>query len=148
MVLYEFLSLKENTWKEDTMKIALSIFKDSISTVFDAADQLLILNMDGTTDPKRYTVKLNGTDPAGRANELKDEGIAVLICGAISRPLEGVIASAGIAIHPFVRGSVEEVIAAYQSGRLGQAVFSLPGCHRRGLGAGRGRGCGMRCPWR
>ena len=47
-----------------------------------------------------------------------------------------------------IRNAVEEVIAAYQNDRLGQAAFSLPGCHGRGPGSGRGRSRGMRCPWR
>ncbi len=130
------------------MKLALSVFKDCISTVFDAADQLLILEMDGTNGNKRMMVRISATDPVNRATQIKDQGIDVLICGAISRPLQASIVALGIAVYPFVRGPVEEVIAAYQSDRLGQAAFSLPGCHGRGPGDGRGRGRGLRCPWR
>jgi predicted Fe-Mo cluster-binding NifX family protein len=131
------------------MKIALSIFKNSISTVFDAADHLLILEADGTNGQKRTTVKIGSADPANRMAQLKDQGINVLICGAISRPLQASIASLGIAVHPFVRGQVEEVIAAYQNGSLNHEVFAMPGCRGRGLRAGgRGRNSGMRCRWR
>ena len=131
------------------MKIALSIFKDSISTVFDAADQILILDTNGL---KRTMVKIGSADPACHATKLKDQGIDVLICGAISRPLQASIAALGITVHPFVRGPVEEIIAAYQNGRLGSVVFAMPGCRGRGFGAGReskqGQGRGMRCRWR
>jgi len=130
------------------MKIALSVFKDSISTVFDAADQLLILDTDGPNGNKRTMVQIGSTDRANRATHLKDQGIDVLICGAISRPLQASIAALGIDIHPFVRGSVDEVIAAYQSDHLGETAFSLPGCHDRGHGNGRGKERGIRCPWR
>jgi predicted Fe-Mo cluster-binding NifX family protein len=130
------------------MKLALSVFKDCISTVFDAADQLVILETDGANGNKRTMVRISTTDPANRATQIKDKGIDVLICGAISRPLQASIVALGIAVYPFVRGPVEEVIAAYQSDRLGQAAFSLPGCHGHGPGDGRGRGRGMRCPWR
>jgi predicted Fe-Mo cluster-binding NifX family protein len=130
------------------MKIALSVWKDYISTVFDTADQLLILELDKTNGRKRTIVKLSPADAAGRANQIKEMQIDVLICGAVSRPLEASLISLGIRVHAFVRGPVEEVLAAYQSDQLGQTVFSLPGCHDRGLGAGRGRGRGMRCRWR
>jgi predicted Fe-Mo cluster-binding NifX family protein len=113
------------------MKIALSIWKDCISTVFDAADQLLIFEPDGTNGYKRTTFKLISTDVAGRANEMKEQQIDVLICGAISRPLENVLIALGVEVYSFVRGPVEEVIAAYQNGILNHAVFSLPGCCRR-----------------
>jgi len=41
------------------MKIALSVWKDYISTVFDTADQLLVLEIDGTDSQKQSMVKLN-----------------------------------------------------------------------------------------
>jgi predicted Fe-Mo cluster-binding NifX family protein len=66
--------------------------------------------------------------------------IAVLICGAISRQQEAAISAAGIKVHPFVRGPVQEIITAYESGRLHTAAFALPGCRGRRMGAGRGPG--------
>lgn len=113
------------------MKIALSIWKDCISTVFDAADQLLILIPEETNGYKRTTIKLISTDVAARANEMKERQIDVLICGAISRPLENLLIASGIEVYSFVRGPVKDVIGAYQSGNLNHAVFALPGCCRR-----------------
>jgi len=131
------------------MKVALSVFKDSISTVFDAAEQLLILEMGKTNGQKRSMFKIAPSDPVNRAVQLRDQGIDVLICGAISRPLQASIAAQGIVVYPFVRGTVEDVITAYQNGRLGNALYTLPGCRGRGLMAGgRGRNRGRRCNWR
>ncbi|MBP7341960.1 MAG: NifB/NifX family molybdenum-iron cluster-binding protein [Smithellaceae bacterium] len=138
------------------MKIALSVFKECISTVFDAADQLLILDMDNTEAPRRSTARFSGKDPASRISDLAARGINVLICGAISRPMERSIASRGVIVHSFVRGPVEDVLAAYLGNRLSLEVFSLPGCRGRGSEAtscprqsGRRRrpmGCRMRPP--
>ncbi len=114
------------------MKIALSVWKDYISTVFDTADQLLLLELDGTEGRKRTTVKMNALDIAGRATQIKEKQIDVLICGAISRPLEAALTSRGIRVYAFVRGHVEEVLDAYQTGSLDQAIFTMPGCHVRG----------------
>ena len=127
------------------MKIALSIFKDKISTVFDAADQLLVLETDGTTGQKRTMVRTGSTDPPNRATQLRDQGINVLICGAISWPLQRTIASMGITVYPFVRGTVEEVIAAYYDGTLNSENYAMPGCTGRCQGTGMGRGQGGRC---
>ncbi len=129
------------------MKIALSIFKDSISTVFDAAEQLLIIDEDEATGKKRTLVKLSNADAAVRTTQLKEKGVDVLICGAISRPLESSISSAGIVVYPFVRGLLEDVIAAYQSGRISSAVFAMPGC-RRSECAGRRRNRSRQGGWR
>ena len=130
------------------MRIALSIWKDCISTVFDAADQLLVVDKNGDGEIKRTPMRLNATDVASRAIQLKEMGVDVLICGAIARPLEAVIVEAGITVHPFVRGPVQEIIAAYGNGQLHKAAFMLPGCQRRGMGANRGRRPGRGCPWR
>lgn len=121
------------------MKIALSIWKDCISTVFDTADQLWIFEPDGTGGYKKTPIKLNSADVKGRANEMKEQQIDVLICGAISRPLENMLITLGITVYSFVRGPVEEIIAAYQSGKLNHAVFALPGCCRRLRLQGRSR---------
>ncbi len=127
------------------MKIALSTFKDKISTVFDAADQLLVLETDGTTGQKRTMIRTGSTDPANRANQLKDQGINVLICGAISWPLQRTIASMGVTVYPFVRGTVEEIISAYYAGTLNSENYAMPGCIGRCQGPGMGRGQGGRC---
>ncbi len=119
------------------MKIALSAWKDYISTVFDTADQLLVLEIDEVGNQKRTIVKLSPADIAGRANQIKEMQIAVLICGAVSRPLEASLISLGIRVHAFVRGQVEDVLAAYQNGNLDQAIFAMPGCHVRGCSGNR-----------
>jgi len=126
------------------MKIALSVWKDCISTVFDTADQVLVLEIDETDGQKRSMVKLNAADVVGRANQIKEKQIEVLICGAISRPLEASLVSLGIQVYPFVRGSVTEVLAAYQNGRLDHAIFAMPGCHRRGCSGNRRQNRRMR----
>lgn len=127
------------------MKIALSVWKDCISTVFDAADQLLVVEKDGDGALKRTPFRLDSADGPSRAIQLKEMEIDVLICGAISRPQEAAISASGITIHPFVRGPVQEIIAAYESGQLHTAAFALPGCQSRRAGAGRGP---RRCRWR
>lgn len=139
------------------MKLAVSIFKESISTVFDAADQLLMIETAPDGSRQRTLLKMSTSEPASRAIELKALGVDVLICGAISRPMQASMASQGIEVHPFVRGAVDDVVAAYADNRLGQAIFSLPGCHGRGPGnsfcagpgpkAMPGRGRAQRCKY-
>ena len=130
------------------MRLALSVFNDCISTVFDAADQFLIVEMDGTGDFKRTSGKFPTNDPAGRAFQLKSRSIDVLICGAISRPMQSAIISQGIKIHPFIRGKVNEIVEAYQNNQLDGSTFLLPGCRRRLKGDGTGQQKRARCRWR
>ena len=105
------------------MKIALSIWKDCVSTVFDAADQLLIFEPDGTSGYKRTTIKLISTDVKGRATEMKEQQIDVLICGAISRPLETLLISLGIRVFAFVRGPVDRSFCGLSEQSFGASNF-------------------------
>ncbi|MFO7570574.1 MAG: NifB/NifX family molybdenum-iron cluster-binding protein [Smithellaceae bacterium] len=130
------------------MKIALSVWKDCISTVFDAADQLVIVEKDSDGSLKRSTVRLSVAGGPARAMQLAEMGVGVLICGAISRPQEVAISGSGITVYPFVRGPVQEILNAYLEGRLPSAVFSLPGCHGQGPGARRVQGRGRNCRWK
>jgi predicted Fe-Mo cluster-binding NifX family protein len=93
-------------------------------------------------------VKLNAADVAGRANQIKDRQIDVLICGAISRSLEASLISLGIRVYAFMRGSVEDVLAAYQNGNLDHAVFAMPGCRGRGCAGNQRQNRRMRNNWR
>ncbi len=130
------------------MKVAISVFKDSISTVFDASQHLLVLEINSADDQKRTMLKLETIDPIRRASQLSEEGINVLICGAISMPMQASISARSIFVYPFIRGKVEDVICAYQDGKLGQAVYALPGRRGRGQGRGQGRNRGAHCRWR
>ncbi len=122
------------------MKIALSVWQDRISTVFDAADQLLVLETSNGSESRRSTARLTSEDGPARATQLREMGVDALICGAISRPQEASIAAAGITVHPFVRGAVQDVVNAYEKGLLHTAAFALPGCQGRGMCAGRSKG--------
>ncbi|MBN1365001.1 MAG: NifB/NifX family molybdenum-iron cluster-binding protein [Syntrophaceae bacterium] len=130
------------------MKLALSVFKDSISTVFDAADQILIVDTDGTNNFTKKPVKFVWTDPVECTAQLKCMGVETLICGAISFPMQALIMSQGIKVHSFVRGEVDTVINAYQNNRLAQAIFSLPGCRRRNMRMRSGKQRGRRYTWK
>lgn len=130
------------------MKLALSVHKDCISTVFDAADQLLMIETDMDGLSKKTNFRMPVGDPLQRAAELKARKVDVLICGAISRLQERAIATSGITVYSFVRGPVQDVIEGYENGLLHEPSFILPGCQGRGMNAGMGRGRRRGCPWR
>ena len=69
-----------------------------------------------------------------RVNQLEELGVEVLLCGAISRPLERMIRASGVKVIPCLRGSIEEVIRAYLDETLSDTRFVLPGCGREGSG--------------
>jgi len=127
------------------MKVAIPHWQGRISPVFDVAGNVVIVEIgDGGEGPRRE-VAFSEQHPQARAARLKELGTDVLICGAISRPLEMAVAACGIEVIAQTCGDVESVLAAFREGRLGQDVFLMPGCcgwrrRCRGPGGGGGRG--------
>ena len=123
------------------MKVAIPHWQGRVSPVFDAATRLLVIEMADGHECDRVEVPLAGSDPAQRAKELARSEAGVLICGAISWPLEMAISSEGIEVIAQVCGQIEEVLSAFLEGRLADPAFLMPGCcgQRRRFRGGHGR---------
>lgn len=126
------------------MKIAIPHWQGRVSPVFDVAGNVLIVEMDGGVEQARRDVMFDAADPHARASRLAEVGAEVLVCGAISRPLEMAIAAAGIEVIPQTCGDVEKVLMAFARGTLQGDGFLMPGCcgRRRMCRARRRRGRG------
>jgi predicted Fe-Mo cluster-binding NifX family protein len=110
--------------------------------VFDVARRLLAVDLDDGREVARSEHDLTHADPVRKTADVAALGVDVLVCGAISRPLEAMLSAAGVRVIPQVCGLVEPVLAAYASGRLTEEAFLMPGCcgRRRGRHGRRGRG--------
>jgi len=114
------------------MNVAIPVWGQDVSTVFDFCDRLLVVDVVAGRITDRKTVQLADNTVACKPAGLKEFEVRVLLCGAISRPLYSVIEASGIAIIPFLRGRADEVLAAYLSGNLPDMRYMLPGCHYQG----------------
>ena len=117
------------------MKVALPVWNGRVSSVFDFAHKLLIMELENGGEKDRQEIVLVEQSGPERAATLKQLDVGVLICGAISRPLAEMINGSGIQVLPFVTGSTEQIVNAYKTGQLSQPQYTLPGFWR---GARRG----------
>jgi len=125
------------------MKIAIPVWNDCVSNVFDFAHRLLLVDIENGREVERSEVELKAQSLPQRAGNLKNLGVDVLICGAISRALACMVAASGTEVLAFVTGRVDDVLQAYLTGQLVKPEFTMPGCWpdaRRGFGR-RQRGC-------
>lgn len=126
------------------MKVALPVWQGRVSPVFDVARTLVLVDVADGVEMARRSVELSAENPQARAGEVSGLGVDVLICGAISRPLEMALQGAGVRVIPQTCGDAEEVLSAFADGGFGEDVFLMPGCcgrRRRMQGRG-GRGPG------
>jgi len=119
------------------MRLAISTLDDRISPVFDVARQLLVVDIDHGEEVGSRTTPLEEETPAARARHVAALGVTVLICGAVSRPLERLLLGEGLEVFPQRCGPVGEVLSAFLSGRLTEDAFRMPGCCRRRFRGGR-----------
>jgi predicted Fe-Mo cluster-binding NifX family protein len=109
------------------MRVALTIWENRISPVFDCARLLLVADIKNQTVTGMCYMPFLSTLPSLRAAELSDLGIDVLICGAISHVFASTIESYGIRIFPFITGDPNRIIDAYLKDTLHRAEFKMPG---------------------
>jgi len=124
------------------MRIAIPIADERVSPVFDVARRLLVADADEGVVASRTEEALEEESPELRARRIAELSVNVLICGAISRPLESMLISAGVEVIPQTCGQVDEVLRTFLSGQLAGDAFVMPGCcgRRRRFRGGRRRG--------
>jgi len=121
------------------MKIAIPVWQSNVSSVFDFAHRLLLVELEKGTERSRQEIELTEQSGPERAAKLRQLNVDVLICGAISRPLAFMLSSSGIEVLPFVTGSTEQILDAYKTGQLYQPQYALPGCWEGARGCFRRR---------
>ena len=108
------------------MKVAITEWQGRVAPVFDVAGTVLIIET--KTGKTEETATLPAGNPGSKLVFLTEQGIDVLICGAITRRMREYAEELGIRISPFVSGEIAAVWAAWSTGTLDEACYSMPGC--------------------
>lgn len=111
------------------MKIAIPLCRNRIAPLFDVAESFLLVS----SDDRREILSVPQTCTAEKCRILHENGVCVLLSGALSREWQKRMACLGIEIHSFLSGEAQEVLQIFQrEGGLGLVHYAMPGC---GLGA-------------
>ena len=113
------------------MKIALTVWEDRISPVFDAATTLLLVDIDSSGILKKRFTPLQPAGSMRLVEMLKQMNVSVLICGAISEGYASRLCFNGIELIPFISGKTEHVLETFTRGESIIPAFSMPGCGRQ-----------------
>jgi predicted Fe-Mo cluster-binding NifX family protein len=113
------------------MKVVLPRDGDRIAPVLDTARAFVLVTLSSDGALTRHEVLVADRDPVAKATHIGRLGPGVLICGALSWPLEAMLTSAGMRVIPNTCGPLDEVAAAYLAGNLTELAFLLPGCPGR-----------------
>lgn len=119
------------------MKLAIPIWNNRVSPVFDTAKQILVLEVENGQAGMRQTLNMDRIPGFQRGEWLVRAGVTTVVCGAVSSSQEAVLHAAGMDVISWIGGDVEDVIFAYCAGRLDREELQLPGSgkfHRRRRG--------------
>ncbi len=109
------------------MKVALTVWGNRISPVFDSAQTVLLAEvLDKKIIDKTFEF-IPLLIPVAIARKIVDFNPDSLICGAISQEPARIIEDAGITLIPFISGKAEPILRAYaQNMAINQ--YCMPGC--------------------
>jgi predicted Fe-Mo cluster-binding NifX family protein len=110
------------------MRILVPAHQNRISPVLDVARHFVLLDCTNGAEQERKDVIIENTEVVARAKKIVQAGPELLICGAISWPLESMLLSAGVHVIPNTCGMVNEVLEAFLSGQFDERAFLMPGC--------------------
>ncbi len=114
---------------ENKPLLAVPVLRSRVAPVFNWCSRIRIFSPVGPGPIHfREEMDLGHLTPFSRMEELKERGVRVLICGALSPELLTYGEQIGLTIVAGVAGEVEEVVAAFGSRNLDQPKFRLPGC--------------------
>jgi len=109
------------------MKLAMPVWGNDISTVLDFSETLLIVEIEGREIKGRSSVNWSLFNDTMKLSLMKEEGVSILLCGAVSRAMQSMLEGSGIHLVSCLRGKTDMIIEAYLEGRLYEECFRLPG---------------------
>jgi predicted Fe-Mo cluster-binding NifX family protein len=113
------------------MNIAITVWNNRISPVFDSAQELLVAKTQGTEIVDAVIRESKTTFFNQFIDLLKELDVHVLICGALCEGPASMLDSHGVEVISFITGEVENVLECYLQGE-DMTRFLMPGCRQGG----------------
>jgi len=109
------------------MNVAITVWGNRISPVFDSAQTLLVAEIQGNQVVGRKIQLFQATMFHRCLRLLEELNVRVLICGALCEGPARLLELHDIEVIPFVSGEVEAILECYVQGKDMQG-FVMPGC--------------------
>jgi predicted Fe-Mo cluster-binding NifX family protein len=113
------------------MRIAVPVWGEKVSPLLDAASRLLIVEADQKGEIARFQVSLDESEPSRKAGRIREMGVDVLICGAVSDSVSRAVVAKGIRIISEISGCAGEVVDSFLKGSPFDSRLLMPGCKRK-----------------
>ncbi len=112
------------------MKVAMTVWGNRISPVFDSAQTVLLADIEDGRIVDQRREFLPRLVASGLARMLVERGIDTLICGAISEQPAEIIQQADVNLLSFVGGNADKFLSVYAADQSIDS-FMMPGCREK-----------------
>jgi predicted Fe-Mo cluster-binding NifX family protein len=113
--------------KEISM-VAIPVFRARVAPVLDWCSKILIVSDNGPETGAGRELYVQEANRFALMRSLHQQGITLVICGALSPEILNYGESLGLKIIHGIAGDVGEVLEAYRKGELDLPKYWLPGC--------------------
>ena len=104
-------------------KIAVSTFRNRISSRLDSAEEILLLTIENEQVKNRETIRMIPSSPLDKMHQIKELHPDVLICGGLTQLCNNKIKNYSITVIPWMKGYTEEVISEFLDGKLSEPMM-------------------------
>ena len=100
------------------MRIAIPIWEDKVSPVFDTALRLLVVEVENLEEASRFIYYMDEQTLTRKCQSIRNLDVDILICGAVSHPFLQILRASGLDVIQEISGRAEEVLEAYLQGNV------------------------------
>lgn len=116
--------------KGSAMKVAVTVWGDRVSPVFDSARNLLIAEIENAQVARTSYQRFDPEMVSQLARMLRAQGVDAIICGAVSEAPATLLEGAGFELIPFIAGDVDQVLKNFIKKKPVWKELIMPGCGR------------------
>ena len=113
------------------MNVAINVWDNRISPVFDSGRTLLIAEINDNALVSTSYLTFDFDRPLELLRMLRREKVSIIICGAISQGHSNMFLAAGFELISFIAGDVRRVLDAFIKGDTLVEDFKMPGCGKK-----------------
>ncbi len=108
------------------MRIAIPVWNGRVSPVFDVAKKIRVVDIDAENGSLVATATRT-LEAGGTSAELTELGVNLLICSAISVPVESKLWVSGVEVISGICGPADDIVTEFIAGDTTLARFNAPG---------------------
>ena len=108
-------------------RVAIPIYQNRVSPVFDSCRHMLIIDVEQGTEMNRETVYLDEMSLTERCGLLAKLEVTMVVCGGVSELFANMLLGANMRLLHGIAGKIDDVIKAFLGERLDIPQFYMPG---------------------